>query len=230
MKKTLIAIGGGEIRQKETLPIDEYICNLAKEVAGDRRAVALFVGTASHDYMPYYNSFHKTYTGVFGLKTDCALSVHVTYDQEKLKSKFEKADVIYVGGGDTIYMLEEWKKSKILDYILDAYEKGKIICGLSAGAICWFEDIFTDSYALRGEGSYALAKGLGLLKGGACPHFNERKAELLEALKSSNQSLKKWYCIDNASAIVFQDGVVKEIVSCGGKSYELVGGELRELF
>lgn len=230
MKKTLITIGGGEIRQKETLPIDEYICNLAKEIAGDRRAVALFVGTASHDYMPYYNSFHKTYTGMFGLKTDCALTVHVTYDEEKLKSKFEKADVIYVSGGDTLYMLEAWKKSKILDYILDAYEKGKIVCGLSAGAICWFEDMFTDSYALRGEGSYALEKGLGILKGGACPHFAERKQEFLEEISKTSNDIDKWYCMENSSAIVFEDGVCKKVLSCGGRVYTFIHGELRELF
>ena len=47
MDRTLIVIGGGELRLGETLPIDGYICDLAKKRAGDRRAVALFIGTAS---------------------------------------------------------------------------------------------------------------------------------------------------------------------------------------
>ena len=72
MKKTVIAIGGGEIKNKETQAIDEYIVTLARERAGDRRPCGLFVPTASHDFMPYYNSFHKMYTGVFDVKTDVA--------------------------------------------------------------------------------------------------------------------------------------------------------------
>ena len=53
MKKRIIAIGGGEIKDKTTLQIDEKIAAFAKERAGDRRANALFIPTASHDFMPY---------------------------------------------------------------------------------------------------------------------------------------------------------------------------------
>ena len=55
MDKYLIAIGGGEIKNKTTLKIDEYIASLAKIHAGGKRANALFFGTASHDSMPYFN-------------------------------------------------------------------------------------------------------------------------------------------------------------------------------
>ena len=68
--KKIVAIGGGELREKTTLKIDEYLANLAKERAGEQRANALFIPTASHDYMPYYNTFHKVYTGLFNIKTD----------------------------------------------------------------------------------------------------------------------------------------------------------------
>ena len=143
--KKIIAIGGGELRERTTLAIDEYIAKLAKEHAGENRANALFIPTASHDFMPYYNTFHKVYTGVFNIKTDVALTVFKDVDLEKMKAKFEKADMIYVGGGDTVFMLESWKKTGLLPLIKDAYERGVIIAGCSAGAICWFEDIYTDS-------------------------------------------------------------------------------------
>ena len=58
MTRRFICIGGGEIRSKETLPIDEQIAIMAKERAGEKRAVAVFVGTASHDSLPYFNSFN----------------------------------------------------------------------------------------------------------------------------------------------------------------------------
>ena len=76
MKKRIIAIGGGEIKNKTTLKIDEYVANLAKDHAGEKRANALFIGTASHDSMPYFNSFRKTYTSVFDIKAEVALMVY----------------------------------------------------------------------------------------------------------------------------------------------------------
>ena len=112
--KRIIAIGGGELRERTTLQIDEYIATLAKARAGEKRANALFIPTASHDFMPYYNTFHKVYTGIFDIKTDVALTVFKDVDMEKMRAKFEKADVIYVGGGDTVFMMESWKKTGLL--------------------------------------------------------------------------------------------------------------------
>ena len=144
-ERTIISIGGGELRERTTLKIDEYIAGRAKARAGIRRANALFLPTASHDFMPYYNTFHKVYTGVFDIKTDVALCVFKDADLARMREKFEKADMIYAGGGDTVFMIEQWKKSGLLPLIREAYERGVVICGLSAGAICWFSDMYTDS-------------------------------------------------------------------------------------
>ena len=174
--KRIIAIGGGELRERTTLIIDEYIANLAKERAGDKRANALFIPTASHDFMPYYNTFHKVYTGFFDIKTDVALTVFKEVDLERMRAKFEKADVVYVGGGDTVFMMESWKQTGLLQLILEAYERGVIIAGLSAGAICWFSDIYTDSQLVNGEGEekYSMFQGLNWLKGVISPHYGAR--------------------------------------------------------
>lgn len=158
----ILAIGGGEIKNRETLMIDEYIAGEAKKAAGDRRACGLFVPTASHDCMPYYNTFHKVYTGLFDIKTDVALTVRQDFDSEKMKAKFEKADFLYVGGGNTVFMLEHWRKTRLLQYIREAYERGVLIAGLSAGAICWFDEMYSDSVV---EGEYAMYPGLGWIKG-----------------------------------------------------------------
>lgn len=144
-ERTIISIGGGELRERTTLKIDEYIAGRAKARAGIRRANALFLPTASHDFMPYYNTFHKVYTGIFDIKTDVALCVFKDADLARMREKFEKADMIYAGGGDTVFMIEQWKKTGLLSLIREAYERGVVICGLSAGAICWFSDMYTDS-------------------------------------------------------------------------------------
>lgn len=220
MQKRIIAIGGGEIKNKTTLEVDRYIANLAKERAGEKRANALFIGTASHDSMPYFNSFRKTYTSVFDIKAEVALMVYGEMSIEKIKGKIELADMIYVGGGDTVYMLEKWKETGVDKMLLDAYEQGKIICGLSAGAICWFKDMYTDYEIMRGQSSeYVLKKGLGVLDGAMCPHFNERENDFITALKKG--VINGAYCVENDCAIEFVDGKFEKVVSGGGKAFYL---------
>ncbi len=220
MDKRIIAIGGGEIKNKTTLEIDRYIANLAKEHAGEKRANALFIGTASHDSMPYFNSFRKTYTSVFDIKAEVALMVYGEMSIEKIAGKIDMADCIYIGGGDTVFMLEKWKEFGIDKLIIDAYEKGKIICGLSAGAICWFTDMYTDYEIMRGQSSeYVLKKGLGVLEGAMCPHFNDREEDFTLALKKG--VISSAYCVDNDCAIEFVNGKFTKVISAGGKAYKV---------
>ena len=220
MKKTIIAIGGGEIKNKTTLEIDRYVASLIKQKANGGRGNALFIGTASHDSMPYFNSFRKTYTSVFDIKVEVGLIVYGEMDINKIAGKIDMADCIYIGGGDTLFMLEKWKETGLDKLIINAYENGKIICGLSAGAICWFENMFTDFEIMRGQSSdYVLKKGLGLLKGTMCPHFNDREQDFTSSMLANN--ISEALCIDNDCAVEFVNGEFSKVVSSGGKAYIL---------
>lgn len=220
MDKKIIAIGGGEIKNKTTLEIDRYVANLAKLHAGEKRATALFIGTASHDSMPYFNSFRKTYTSVFDIKAEVALIVYGEMNLEHIKEKFQKSDMIYIGGGDTLYMLDKWRETGLLQLVLDAYEQGKIICGLSAGAICWFKDMYTDYEIMRGQSSeYVMKKGLGVLDGTMCPHFNEREKDFIPNVVKEKIPLA--YAVENDCAIEFTNGVLTKVISSGGKAYKV---------
>lgn len=218
--KRIIALGGGDMRQKTTLKIDEYVATLAKERAGDKRAYGLYIGTASHDFMPAFNTFRKTYTSVFDIKADCLLLENVITPDEKIDEKLQKADFIYVGGGDTLYMLKKWKERGLVEKILNAYERGVILVGRSAGAVCWFEDMYTDSEILQGvSNEYKLYKGLGVLKGCFSPHFNLRENDFSSALIGAN--IDSAYGVEDDSAIEFIDGVFTKSLSSGGNSYLL---------
>ena len=214
----IVAIGGGELRERTTLKIDEYIAGLAKARAGEKRANALFIPTASHDFMPYYNTFHKVYTGVFDIKTDVALTVFKEFDLDKMRGKFEKADMIYVGGGDTVFMMESWKQTGLLPLLLDAYERGVVIAGLSAGAICWFSDIYTDSAKEQTGETYAMFKGLNLLNGTISPHYGAR---MLDFDKIVCYNYARAYGLEDNSAIVIEDGEVLGSVNAGGTAWLL---------
>ena len=219
MDKRIICIGGGELKTKETLKIDGYIAALAKEHAGDRRAYGLFIPTASHDSMPYFNSFRKTYTSEYDIKADVALTVYGEMNMEKIADKFQKADFIYVGGGDTVFMLEHWKKSGMLKLIRDAYNRGVILCGLSAGAICWFETMYSDSAQARGEGEYALYPGLNWIKGIISPHYGQR---MLDFDKIVCYNYPCAYGIEDNAALLIEDGEIVGSLTSGGKAYRIV--------
>lgn len=219
MNKRIIAIGGGEIKNRETLEIDRYIAEEAKKIASERRATGLFIPTASHDCMPYYNTFHKIYTGIFGLKTDVVLTVNREIDLEKLRLKFERADFIYVGGGNTVFMIERWKETGLLALIKEAYERGVLIAGLSAGAICWFEDMYSDSVV---EGDYAMYKGLGWIKGKISPHYNERMLDFDKIVLYNRDCA---WGVENAAALEIVNGEAVQRVSCGGKVWLLDGSD-----
>ena len=220
MDKYIIAIGGGEIKNKTTLKIDEFVANLAKTHAGEKRANALFFGTASHDSMPYFNSFRKTYTSVFDIKAEVGLLVYGEMDMQKITDKIAAADCIYVGGGDTVFMLDLWKEKGVDKLLIDAYNQGKIICGLSAGAICWFSDMYTDYEIMRRQSSsYSLHKGLGIIGGLITPHFDEREKDFTEIFVKSE--FDSAYAVENDAAIVFKNGLPERALSSGGKAFVL---------
>lgn len=204
MIKRIVAIGGGEIKNKTTIEIDRIVADYIKERAYPNRGCALFLGTASHDSMPYFNSFRKTYTSVFDIKAEVGLLVYGEMDDINIRAKFEKADCIYVGGGDTKFMLDIWKQRGVDKLLLDAYNRGVILCGLSAGAVCWFKNAYTDYDIMRGQSAeYKVLPALGVLNGIACPHYDERP-EFDEVAKGFDIA----YAIGNDSAVIFEDGVL----------------------
>ena len=218
MDRVLICIGGGELKTKETLKIDGYIAEKAKARAACRRAYGLFIPTASHDSMPYFNSFRKTYTSVYDIKADVALTVYGEMSLEKIREKFEKADFLYVGGGDTLFMLEHWKKTGLLPLVRDAYERGVIVCGLSAGAICWFETMYTDSAQPQTGEEYALYPGLNWIKGTISPHYNQRVLDFDQKISYNKQAAVG---LEDKSAIELVNGEIVRSFSWGGNAYAI---------
>ena len=223
--RRLVAIGGGELRNFTTIDIDAFISGLAKKP--DKRTYALFVPTASHDSKPYFNTFRKTYTSRLDCKVDVAISTKGEMTMEHIKEKIDKADIIYVGGGNTAYMLEEWEKSGLDKLIIEAYNRGVVLCGLSAGAICWFSKALSDCEIINGENSdYVVLDGLGLIDGICCPHFNE--ADRISAWDKLKDGYDKGLCIEDDCAVYFEDGVMVGAIGAG-RAYIYENGKRREV-
>ena len=192
----IIAIGGGGFgRNVKHNIIEKYI--LSQSIK--EKPNVLFIPTASAEDKSYIVNFYSCFS-----KLDC-IPNHLTFFQRtpRLDSLINKADIIYVGGGNTKSMLSVWREWKLDKLLLKAYKKGKILSGVSAGAICWFEQGITDSWA----SNLNTMDCLGFVNGMACPHYQEEK----DRRPSVHQLLKEQksipgYAIDGGAAIHFKDG------------------------
>jgi len=162
--KNIVAIGGGGFgRSIGSLEIEKFIISLTSK----KRPKICFIPTASGDNSLYKLNFYRAFS-----KLDCKTS-HIDFFSrtENLKKKVLTQDIIYVGGGNTKSMLAVWKEWNLHNILKSAYEKGIVMSGVSAGAICWFEKGITDSFAKK----LNIIDCLGIVDGIACPHFDEEK-------------------------------------------------------
>ena len=162
--KNIVAIGGGGFgRSLGSLEIEKYIISLINK----KRPKICFIPTASGDSSLYKLNFYRAFS-----KLDCITS-HIDFFSrtENLEEKVLTQDIIYVGGGNTKSMLAVWKDWNLHNILQNAYEKGIVMSGVSAGAICWFEKGITDSFAKE----LNIIDCLGIVDGIACPHFDEEE-------------------------------------------------------
>jgi dipeptidase E len=223
MNKHIVAIGGGEIRQLKTLAIDKKIVSLS----GKKHPRLLFIPTASSDSKNYVQAIEKVYGKKLGCKTDSLLLLREKPNKKEIEGKILSADIIYIGGGNTLKMMKLWRLLGVNKLLKSAYNNGTILCGISAGAICWFEYGHSDSMSFYNpnDWNYIRVKGLGLLKGLLCPHF-DGQTRGTKRKKSFSQMIKKMgglgIAIDNQAAIIFCNDSFRVIHSKkDSKAYKL---------
>ena len=208
-KGHIIAIGGGGVGRK---PNHRKIEKNILELTGKENPNVVFFPTASAENQAYIIQFYKCFT-----KMSCEPS-HVTFFQRtpRLDSIINKADVIYVGGGNTKSMLAVWQEWKLDKLLLKAYNNGKILCGVSAGAICWFEQGITDSWA----SNLNVMDCLGFLPEMACPHYQEEKDRRPDVHKMLKQGkCGPGWAIDGGAAIHFKNGKYYKSIQFYSDSY-----------
>ena len=162
--KNIVAIGGGGFgRSLGSLKIEKYIVSLIRK----KNPKICFIPTASGDSTYYKLNFYRAFS-----KLDCITShIDLFTRTENLEEKVLTQDIIYVGGGNTKSMLAVWKEWNLHNILKNAYEKGILMSGVSAGAICWFDKGITDSFA----NELKIIDCLGIVDGIACPHFDEER-------------------------------------------------------
>lgn len=204
----IVAIGGGELKDFETLPIDREIVLLTKK----KHPKALFIPTASGDAEGYWETFQK----VYGEKLGCETDVLWLIDPNQRPSATERerkvfsTDIVYVGGGNTLRMLKLWRRFDVNMLLKRAYKRGIILSGLSAGAICWFRygESGSKHFMKNGKNTEASmrVRGLDLLPFTCSPHHireKEIRGRKLPDLMHRTPGVA--LAIDDGAAILFRD-------------------------
>ncbi|HYL12553.1 MAG TPA: peptidase E [Terriglobales bacterium] len=214
MPKVIVAIGGGEIRTRGTAPIDREIIRLAKK----KHPKLLFIPTASSDSERYWKHVQEYFGGFLKCKTDVLFLINERPSREKIERKILRADIIYVGGGDTLQMMRVWRRLGVDKLLQMAYENGTVLSGISAGSICWFDSGHSDSMSFSNskKWKYIKVRGLGLIKGIHCPHYNSRTRGVPRR-KHFRDMIRKTggigIAIENNCAIEFIDGRFYKVIS-----------------
>ena len=175
----IVALGGGKTfvhcRPPQTLAVDQEIVRLAREgMNKNRLPTVLFIPTASLDDEDYCHGIYQIYNVRLGCRFRHLKILKEKMTDEQIRERIDWADVIYVGGGDTDLMMNEWRKRDIDKLLIKASGQGTVLCGLSAGAICWSQWGASDSLKIRNPDDWEPIKvsGLGLVPFAICPHYD----------------------------------------------------------
>jgi len=199
----MIAMGGGGFSMEpDNLALDRYIL----DQTGKARPKACFLPTAAAESFEYIVKFYSAFTRLGAEPSHLSLFRLPTAD---LRGFVMEKDVIYVGGGNTRSMLALWREWGLDAILREAWQNGTVLAGLSAGAICWFEQGVTDSV----PGQLGALNCLGYLPGSACPHYHSevnRQPSYHQLIM--NGQIQAGFGIDDSAALHYIDGQLQRVV------------------
>lgn len=203
MKKQIIAIGGGGFGRTGTpTALETYLV----AQTGKQQPKVCFLPQASAESHDYIERFKQTFNALNAQPTWVSLFGRVNPDWKEI---LLAQDLIYVGGGNTRSMLALWREWGVDDILRQAYDQGTVLAGVSAGALCWFEQCITDSVWPLG-----VINGLGLIKGSCCPHYDsEPERRPTFTAKVAAQEVQPGIGLEDGVAAHFIDGNLAKIVS-----------------
>ncbi|MEO8476140.1 MAG: peptidase E, partial [Actinomycetota bacterium] len=200
----IVAMGGGGFSDDDT-GLDRFVTDLT----GAANPRVCFVPTASGDAASYVTHFEVACASRGWVPSLLTLFERRVAD---IGAFLGEQDVIYVGGGNTANMLAIWRHHGVDTALRAAWDGGVVLCGVSAGANCWFEASSTDSYGIgRAD---ALGDGLGFLPGSFCPHYHgepERRPGLHRLIASGE--LPDAIACDDFAAVHFSGTQLVEAVA-----------------
>lgn len=203
-------MGGGGFSMEPNNPLlDDFVLELARRTRRirNRKPRIAFVGTASGESDSYARNFFESFPPSRAEAMLLRLFARTVTD---LRGFVLAQDVIYVGGGSTANLIAIWRLHGLDRALRAAWNAGVVLAGISAGALCWFQDGLTDSF---GTVPRPLGDGLGFLHGGFCPHYDGETARRPVLLRLAKRGFLPTLALDDGAAAHFVGTRLKEVVS-----------------
>jgi dipeptidase E len=199
------------------------------QLTGKPRPKLLYLPTASGDSPQGIISWYQNCAPLNVEASHQISFIASTRQSRSWEEVFLSVDGIVCSGGNTLNQQVIWKAQGIDVVLRQAWDRGIVLGGASAGSLCWFEEGTTDSRPKE----LSTVQGLGFLKGSHSPHYDAEKDRrpLYHKLIGSGQ-MKPGYACDNDAGLYFEDNEVKRVVSnrAGAKCYyvSVVDGKVHE--
>jgi dipeptidase E len=211
-ERHIVGLGGGGDTKEQTDLLWTYILGLA----GKERPRVLFIPTAASEHADYIVWFYERFAG----RADASHLNTFPWPPENLREVILSQDVINVSGGNTANMLAIWKVHGIDALLREAWENGVVLCGASAGMICWFEAGVTDSFGPQLAGMECL----GFLEGSACPHYDGEEQRRPRYRELIDGGFPEGVAADDGVGIHYVGTEIAEVVTCrpGAAAYRVM--------
>jgi dipeptidase E len=202
--RQIVAFGGGGFSMESGNPLlDDYVLGLAKS----ERPRVCFLPSASGDADHYVVRFYRAFSA-----HRCEASHISLFRREQgpsdLRRHLLSQDLIYVGGGSVVSLLGVWRAHGIDSILREAWEAGVVLCGLSAGSLCWFAEAVSGFH-----GEPKRLRGLGLLPFSNCVHY-ERGSKRGEAYhRFLREGMRGGYAAEDGSALHFRGEELSQVVA-----------------
>lgn len=204
--RQIVTFGGGGFSMEAGNPLlDDYVLTLARRRR--ERPRVCFLPTASGDADHYIVRFYRAFPGSICEPSHVSL-FRRDHGTVSLRDHLLAQDLIYVGGGSVVSLLGAWRAHGLDSILAEAWRAGVILCGLSAGSLCWYSQGVTSFH-----GDVRAVRGLGLLPWSNCVHYGaaQGRREAYHALL--RRGMCPGYAAEDGAALHFRGSRLHAAVS-----------------
>ena len=212
--RQIVSFGGGGFSMEAGNPLlDEFVL----ELTGKRRPKVCFLPSASGDADHYIVRFYRHFPA-----DRCEPSHLSLFRREKApvdpREHLLAQDLIYVGGGSVTSLIGVWCAHGIDEILRECWERGVVLCGLSAGSLCWFSEGVSTFH-----GAAQRTEGLGLLPWSNTVHYSSEPARRNALFAWLRDGMAPAYAADDGAALHFIGDEVAQVVASrpGARAYRV---------
>jgi dipeptidase E len=225
--RQLVAFGGGGFSMEAGNPLlDDYVLGLAA-AAGRERPKVCFLPTASGDADHYIVRFYRHFAAsrcepshLSLFRRDCGT--------DDVRAHVLEQDLVYVGGGSVICLMGVLRAHGLDVALREAWEAGVVLCGLSAGSLCWFKEAMTGYH-----GNSRPIEGIGMIPASNAVHYDKEPHRRPTYHAAVAEGMPGGYAVEDGAALHFVGEDLARVVSSrpAAKAYRVdaVAGEVVEL-